>query len=100
MGLWKGGATKKEGAQGKKAQRGPFPLLLRRAFRRSPWLSAHSHAEPGQQTGFHVQLEILDDHNHGDLVEEHVWKKARCLQRTSKDDDEEEDYHLSVRVPV
>lgn len=100
MGLWKGGATKKEGAQGKKAQRGPFPLLLRRAFRRSPWLSAHSHAEPGQQTGFHVQLEILDDHNHGDLVEEHVWKKARCLQRTSKDDDDEEDYHLSVRVPV
>lgn len=76
MGLWKGGATKKEGAQGKKAQRGPFPLLLRRAFRRSPWLSAHSHAEPGQQTGFHVQLEILDDHNHGDLVEEHVWKKG------------------------
>lgn len=100
MGLRKGGATKKEGAQGKKAQRGPFPLLLRRAFRRSPWLSAHSHAELGQQTGFHVQLEILDDHNHGDLVEEHVWKKARCLQRTSKDDDEEEDYHLSVRVPV
>lgn len=100
MGLRKGGATKKEGAQGKKAQRGPFPLLLRRAFRRSPWLSAHSHAEPGQQTGFHVQLEILDDHNHGDLVEEHVWKKTCCLQRTSKDDDEEEDYHLSVRVPV
>lgn len=100
MGLRKGGATKEEGAQGKKAQRGTFPLLLRRAFRRSPWLSAHSHAELGQQTGFQVQLEILDDHNHGDLVEEHVWKKARWLQRTGKDDDEEEDYHLSVWVPV